>query len=125
MEAYCRAKLANVLFTRELARAHGAAPASPPTRPTRAGCAAASAWTATHGHGAAASAVRPFEISPGRGAKTSIYLATSPDVATKTGDVLGPFQARSYGQAAPATTSGRRLWDESERLLAAAGYPVT
>ena len=29
--------------------------------------------------------VRPFEISPKRGAKTSLYLATSPDVADKTG----------------------------------------
>ena len=29
--------------------------------------------------------MRPFQISPRRGAKTSIYLATSPEVATKTG----------------------------------------
>ncbi len=29
--------------------------------------------------------IRPIQISPGRGAKTSIYLATSPDVAGKTG----------------------------------------
>ncbi len=66
---------------------------------------------------------RPFEISPKRGARTSLYLATSPDVGDQDGHVLGPLQARSYEPPGPQRRGGgQRLWDESERLLASVGF---
>ena len=68
--------------------------------------------------------VRPFEISPDRGAKTSIYLATSPDVAAKTGMYWVRSKPGHMSRHARDDEAARRLWDESERLLAAAGYPI-
>ena len=51
------------------------------TPSTRAGCAAASAWTATYGRhrASACSWSGPSRSARRRGAKTSVYLATSPD----------------------------------------------
>ena len=44
--------------------------------------------------------VRPFEISPKRGAKTSIHLASSPGVA-KDGAVLGPLETGPHEPPRP------------------------
>ena len=59
--------------------------------------------------------VRPFEISPKRGAKTSLHLATSPAVAGRTGEYWvrskpGHMsrQARSDEAAAASTGAGIR-----------------
>ena len=45
--------------------------------------------------------VRPFEISAKRGAKTSIYLASSPEVSGKDRDVLGAVQAGPHEPPCP------------------------
>ena len=68
--------------------------------------------------------VGPFEISPERGAKTSLYLATSPDVAAKTGMYWVRSKPGHMSRQARDDEAAARLWDESERLLAAAGYAV-
>ncbi len=86
MEVYCRAKLANVLFTRELARrvdpsvvtANAAHPGWVRSRFGMDGD--LSGFT-----GFGIRAMRPLQISPRRGARTSIYLATSPEGASRTG----------------------------------------
>ena len=86
MEAYCRSKLANVLFTRELAKRLGDRPVTANAAhpgPVRSGFGMDGDLTGFMGFGM--KLVRPFEISPKRGAKTSIYLASSPEVAGRTG----------------------------------------
>ena len=68
--------------------------------------------------------VRPFEISPRRGAKTSIFLATSPDVATKTGMYWVRSKPGHMSRQARDDEAAARLWDESEKLLASAGFSM-
>jgi hypothetical protein len=60
--------------------------------------------------------VRPFEISPKRGARTPIYLASSPEVEGVTGQYfVGRQPHRSSGESY-SVEEARRLWDVSERL---------
>ena len=68
--------------------------------------------------------VRPFEISPKRGAKTSLYLATSPDVAAKTGGYWVRSKPGHMSRQARDDEAAARLWDESERLLVSAGFAL-
>jgi NAD(P)-dependent dehydrogenase (short-subunit alcohol dehydrogenase family) len=125
MEAYCRAKLANVLFTRELARRTPAAElivnaAHPGSVRSRFGM----DGDLTGVMGLGIKLARPFEIRPRRGAKTSVYLATSPDVATRTGLYWVRSKPGHMSRAARDDAAAARLWDESERLLARAGYGI-
>jgi NAD(P)-dependent dehydrogenase (short-subunit alcohol dehydrogenase family) len=125
MEAYCRAKLANVLFTRELARrtapaeltANAAHPGGVRSRFGMDGD-----LSGVMGFGI--KVARPFQITPRRGARTSVYLATSPDVATKTGMYWVRSKPGHMSRQARNDEAAARLWDESERLLADAGYPI-
>ena len=68
--------------------------------------------------------VRPFEISPKRGAKTSLHLATSPAVAGRTGEYWVRSKRGHMSRQARNDEAAARLWDESERLLAGAGFAV-
>jgi len=125
MEVYCRAKLANVLLTRELAR-----------RTTGTGLTANAAhpgWVRsrfgmdgdTTGRSAFGfRAMRPFQISPRTGAKTSVYLASSPEVATRTGEYWVRSKPGHMGKHARDDAAALRLWDESEQILATAGFPL-
>lgn len=125
MEAYCRAKLANVMFTRELARrTSGTGVTANTVHP---------GWVRSHfgmdGDTTGKSAfgfrvMRPVQISPRRGARTSLYVATSPDVAGKSGMYWVRSKPGHMSRRALDDEAAARLWDESERLLASAGYPV-
>jgi NAD(P)-dependent dehydrogenase (short-subunit alcohol dehydrogenase family) len=123
MEAYCRAKLANVLFTRELARRLDAGVVT--------ANAAHPGWVRSRfGMDGDLSGVmgfgirlmRPLQISPKRGARTSIYLAASPEVARKTGMYWVRSKPGHMGRRARDDETAGRLWDESERLLASVGF---
>ncbi len=126
MEVYCRAKLANVLFTRELARrAAGSGLTANTAHPgwvrSRFGMDGDTTGKSAFGF----RAMRPFQISPRTGAKTSVFLATSPDVATRTGEYWVRSKPGHMGKHARDDAAAQRLWDESERLLASVGYAVT
>jgi NAD(P)-dependent dehydrogenase (short-subunit alcohol dehydrogenase family) len=125
MEVYCRAKLANVLFTRELARRMGdtkvtANTAHPGWVRSRFGM----DGDTTGGSAFGFKAMRPFQISPRTGAKTSVYLATSSDVTTRTGEYWVRSKPGHMGRHAKDDAAARRLWDDSEQILAAAGFPL-
>ncbi len=124
MEAYCRSKLANVLFTRQLAKrinaADDVAVNAVHPGPVRSNFGMDGDLHGLMGFGMRL--VRPFEISPKRGAKTSLYLATSRAVAGKTGMYWVRSKPGHMSRQARDDGAAARLWDESERLLASAGY---
>jgi NAD(P)-dependent dehydrogenase (short-subunit alcohol dehydrogenase family) len=125
MDAYCRSKLANVLFVRELARrtagsgvtANAAHPGWVRSRfgmdgDTKAG---------TH---LGMRIIRPFQISPARAARTSIYLATAPEVEGKSGLYWVRSKPGHMSRAARDDAMAARLWEESEQLVASAGFAL-
>ena len=123
MDAYCRSKLANVLFTRELAEREAAAGVT--------ANAAHPGWVrssfgmdgdTTGFVGVGMRMLRPFQISPKTGAKTSIYLATSPDVASQSGQYWVRSKPGHMSRRARDDQAAVRLWEESERLLASVGF---
>ena len=128
MEAYCRSKLANILFTRELAKRLGGGGSATPTVTVNAahpGPVRSSFGMDGDLHGFmnfGLRLVRPFEISPKRGAKTSLHLATSPDVAGQTGMYWVRSKPGHMSRQARNDVAAVRLWDESEQLLASVGF---
>jgi NAD(P)-dependent dehydrogenase (short-subunit alcohol dehydrogenase family) len=124
-EAYGRSKLANILFTRTLAkRLQGSGVTVNAVHPgmVRSGFGMDGDLTGISGWGNRL--IRTFEISPAAGARTSIYLATSPDVATKSGIFWVRSKPGSVSGQARNDEAAERLWDESERLVALAGFTL-
>ena len=115
MTAYGRSKLANILFTRELARRLA-------------------------GTGVTANCLHPGFVATGlgqrdggifglmvrfsmlfadpaeRGAQTIAYLASSPDVASVSGAYFISSRQAEPSSAARDDAAARRLWEESERI---------
>ncbi len=114
-KAYGQAKLANVLFTYELAcRLRGTG--------VTANCVHPGAVRSKFGNEAsgmvhiALVAIRPFEISSRQGARTPIYLASSPGVEGVTGQYFARMKPRRSSPASYDMEAARRLWEVSERL---------
>ncbi|GAA2165663.1 NAD(P)-dependent dehydrogenase (short-subunit alcohol dehydrogenase family) [Humibacillus xanthopallidus] len=119
--AYNQSKLANVMFTYELAR-----------RLERSGVTANTLHPGVvrTGFGQEDSGgwmrvmlplVRPFMKSPARGAETSVYLASSPDVADVSGRYFANSRPRSSSRASRDAAAAARLWQVSMDLV---GLPV-
>src|SRR5499427_2707437 len=113
--SYANSKLANILFTRELARrldgtgvtANCAHPGVVRTGFGREGKPLLRLGTTL---------ARPFFLSPERGADTVVYLASSPDVAGETGGYYVKRQQREPSAAARDDAAARKLWDISAKL---------
>jgi NAD(P)-dependent dehydrogenase (short-subunit alcohol dehydrogenase family) len=124
LEVYGRSKLANVLFTRELARRTSG------TGVTANCCHPGAVRTGfgmdgdLHGYEKVINlVVRPFEISPERGARTSIFLASADKVEASTGGYYAHSKPGHMSRQARSDSAAERLWDESEKLLSDAGFP--
>jgi retinol dehydrogenase-14 len=120
-QAYAQSKLANVVFTYELARRLAGTGVT-------ANCLHPGVVGTNIGHAGPSwirfgiKLVRPFLLSPARGAATSIHLASSPEVQGVTGKYfVGRREERtsdeSYDRAVAA-----RLWKVSEELT---GLPAS
>lgn len=113
--AYARSKLANVLFTNELARrleGAGVTANSLTPGPVSTNIAGQDGGTFKFFF----DLFRPFFLEPARGAATSLYLATSPDVATTSGKYFVKCAVSRPSAAALDPESARRLWEISEKL---------
>jgi NAD(P)-dependent dehydrogenase (short-subunit alcohol dehydrogenase family) len=115
MKSYSRSKLCNVLFTRELARRLGSTGVTtnclhPGFVATRFGdqSGALMSWVVW--------LAKSFAISPAKGAQTIIYLASSPDVATKTGQYFYESVPALPSPAARDDRSALLLWQRSAAL---------
>lgn len=119
MKAYSRSKLCNILFTRELARRLDG------TRIT-ANC-LHPGFVATRFGDAAGGLISRFvglakllAISPEEGAKTIVYLASSPHVARQSGRYFYMSRPVSPSRAAQDDRVAAELW---ERSLALSSFP--
>jgi retinol dehydrogenase 12 len=120
MVAYANSKLANVLFTRELARRLDGTGVTanclhPGTVASRFGDTGA-AWLRL-----GLVVGRPFLRSAESGARTVVYLAASPDVAGQTGGYYVSSKRRDPSRAARDDVLAGRLWDISARLTGLTG----
>jgi NAD(P)-dependent dehydrogenase (short-subunit alcohol dehydrogenase family) len=115
--AYAQSKLANILFTKQLAKRLAG-------RGVTANCLHPGVVSTNFGRSgglfvrAFFGLASPFLTTPARGADTSVYLASSPEVAEVTGGYF--VRRRLVSPSAEARDPGvaKRLWDVSEALVA-------
>lgn len=116
MGAYATTKLENILFTYELARRLSG------TRVT-ANCLHPGAVASNFGRNNGGvfeflmKIGSPFLRSEARGAKTSIYLASSPDVDGISGKYFVDSKPKSSSKASYDEAIATRLWNASEELI--------
>jgi NAD(P)-dependent dehydrogenase (short-subunit alcohol dehydrogenase family) len=117
--AYCKAKLANILFTRELAR-RGAADGIV-AQVMHPGVVASN--FASHGDAQLQAYMKNLEAqSPAEAARTMVWLATSPEAGEGSGRYFHNCEALPPSPAALDEAAAARLWRESEALLASMGF---
>jgi NAD(P)-dependent dehydrogenase (short-subunit alcohol dehydrogenase family) len=115
MRAYGRSKLCNILFARELAArldpnevvSTCLHPGVVATGIGQRGGLTELGWRLA----------KPFMLSPEKGAETSIFLATAPDAKLFHGSYVIRKALAQPDPTALDSSLGRRLWDESARLV--------
>ena len=115
--AYAQSKLANILFSNELARRlEGTGVTSNALHPGF----VATRFAHNNGiiwGGLMALMQRLFAITPEEGAQTSIYLATAPEVAAISGRYFVKSRETSPAPQAQDMAAAARLWEISERMV--------
>jgi len=112
---YAESKLANVLFTYELARRLDGSGVT-------ANCLHPGVVATGFGKNdpglfkVGVTLARPFLISAAEGARTTIYLATSPDVAGTSGQYFANCKPKRSSRASHDEALQKRLWEVSEKL---------
>jgi NAD(P)-dependent dehydrogenase (short-subunit alcohol dehydrogenase family) len=124
-KAYGRSKLANILFTRALAtRLAGTGVTTNALHPGSVASGFGMDGDLKGLRGLGNRLYRPFEISTATGAKTSIYLAASPEVEGRSGGYYARSKPGHPSKRARSDDDAERLWRESEKLVAGAGFPL-
>ena len=117
---YGETKLANILFTAELARRlEGTGVTANCFHPGL----VATGFNRSNGllMDLGMMILKPVSRSPQKGADTLVWLATSPDVANMSGAYFFDRQQRPPSAKAQDTEIARRLWEISERQCAVSG----
>jgi NAD(P)-dependent dehydrogenase (short-subunit alcohol dehydrogenase family) len=113
--AYNQSKLANVLFTYELARRlEGTGVTANAFHP---GLTSTSFSAEDPALGLLVRIMRPFMRSPAKGADTAVYLASDPEVAEVSGRYYADRKARKSSQSSYDTAVAARLWQVSADLV--------
>ena len=118
MRVYGESKLANILFTSELVRRlEGTGVTANSLHP----------GTVRTGYGADGDTkgllavgikiAAPFFLSPLKGARTSVYLSSAPEVAEVSGQYFAKCTPKNPKRQARDTEGARRLWTVSEKLV--------
>jgi len=117
-QAYGRSKLCNILFTRQLAKRLAGSHVT-------VNCLHPGFVASKFGHnnpGVMTSIFKVIQkalaISEDDGAKTSVYLASSPEVANVNGQYFAKCRAKTPSVAAQDDTTAAQLWTRSEQLAA-------
>jgi NAD(P)-dependent dehydrogenase (short-subunit alcohol dehydrogenase family) len=119
-QRYGETKLANILFTTELARRLGDSGVTsncfhPGLVATR--------FNRNNGllMDLGMSILKPLSRSPEKGAETIVWLATSPDVANVSGGYFLDHEQRPPNPEAHNRKTARQLWEVSERQCTSSG----
>ncbi len=119
LQAYGASKLANILFTAELARRlDGSGVTANSLHP---GVVATNIFNQLGWFGRLFTAVaKPLLLTPEAGAKTTIYLASDPAVGAVSGKFFDRCRETALNPLARDAVAARRLWEISARLTASA-----
>ncbi len=118
MGAYCASKLANVMFTRELARRFdGADVTANCLHPGFVGSNFAREGDGGRLGSIGMALLRPFALSPKKGARTSIHVASAPELDGVTGEYFYKCQPAKVSKWALDDDACGRLWNVSEQLV--------
>jgi NAD(P)-dependent dehydrogenase (short-subunit alcohol dehydrogenase family) len=118
LSVYGRSKLANILFTRELARRLAGSGVT--VNCFHPGVVATRFGSSSGGFaGLLIPLLRPFFISPEKAADTLVYLASSPEVAKTTGEYFVKRKVTQPSSAARDDVAAKKLWEASETLAGA------
>jgi len=115
LKAYSDSKLANILFTRELARRLA-------SRGVTANClhpgvVATNIFNQLGLVGRMFTVLaKPLLLTPAEGAKTAVYLASAAEVAGVSGKFFDRCRERPFDPVASDDAGARRLWERSEQL---------
>ena len=116
MQVYGRSKLANILFTRELAeRLEGKGVTVNCLHPGFVNTGIGSNNSPTMGR-ILMTLARPFSRKTDRGAETSIYLCVSPEVENETGEYFYDCKKEKISAAASDKENATKLWEVSSKL---------
>lgn len=115
LNAYSRSKLANILFTRELARRVESKGIT--VNSLHPGVVASNFLAKPGLWGVIGAFARLFMISNEKGAATSVYLASSDEVANVTGKYFAKRREKMPARAATDDVAAKRLWTVSEQLV--------
>jgi len=108
-------KLMNILFTRELARR--VQDRGITANALHPGVVASNFMAKPGLWGIGGKIAALFSMSPKRGAQTSIFLASSPEVDGVTGEYFAKSKRKTPSRDALDDAAAKRLWELSERLV--------
>jgi len=121
--AYGRSKIALILFTYELARRlQGSSVTANCLHP---GAVRTNIWSHAGLFSPLTRLAALFMLSPDEGAKTSVYLASSPEVEGVTGKYFEKCKPKRSSEQSYDEVAAARLWELSERMTDLVSQPVT